>query len=96
MPTAAILCELFDAGCTEPDWPPPITDQSKSLMGAGWNVVPRELVCTPQIIAAGEALVENGDDGMSALPRRQRHAAVLLNPDWALGRISQSGQYPDS
>ncbi len=95
----AFVQELFDAGCTEPDYTANNWDQSKSLMGAGeagmwflanWSV--------PQIIAAGEALgLENvGDDlGMFALPIDDSGTpAVLLNPDWALGVSANSDNIP--
>lgn len=95
----AFVGELFDAGCTEPDYTANNWDQSKTLLGAGeagmwflanWSV--------PQAVAAGEALgLENVADnlGMFPLPINDSGSpAVLLNPDWALGVSANSDNIP--
>lgn len=95
----AFVDELFDAGCTEPDYTANNWDQSKTLLSAGeagmwflanWSV--------PQAIVAGEALgLENVGEtlGMFPLPIDDSgDPKVLLNPDWALGVSANSDNIP--
>ncbi|QBY01226.1 carbohydrate ABC transporter substrate-binding protein [Rhodophyticola sp. CCM32] len=95
----ALLRQLFEAGCTEPDYTADNWANSRTLTAAGesammffgnWAV--------PQIAAAGDVIGVDAYDDLGMFPFPVDDSGVLsvmVGPDWALGVASNSDN-PDT